>query len=454
MFLKVIILAAGKGTRMRSKHPKVLQPLAQKPLLQHVVETAEKLSCDEVIAVIGHGADAVKANIIGKNLSYAMQSEQLGTGHAVVQANDFYNDDDIVLILYGDVPLTKPLTLKNLLSLVDDTHPLALLTISLEDSSGYGRIVRSHDFKVQEIIEEKDASASQKKIKEVNTGIMAVKGKYLKGWLANLSADNAQKEYYLTDIIAMCVTDGYEILTSQPESAMEVLGINNKSQLQELERLLQAQLAQELMVTGATLIDATRVDIRGEVTIGQDVLIDVNVIFEGKVVLGDNIRVGANCVVKNSRIGSDTVIEPFSYIEETEIAEGCSIGPYARLRPGTDLAEDVKIGNFVETKKVNIGKGSKISHLSYIGDTLMGEGCNIGAGTVTCNYDGVNKHLTEIGDHVFVGSASQLVAPVKIGSGATIGAGSTITKEAPANKLTLSRLKQITLKDWQKPEKK
>lgn len=453
MSLKVVILAAGKGTRMRSKLPKVLQPLAQKPLLQHVISTAESLHSSDIITVIGHGAESVKSAVTGHYLSFAMQKEQLGTGHAVVQANDHYSDDDTVLILYGDVPLTSTSTLKDLLSLVDESHPLALLTIELADSTGYGRIVRDNHHQVQAIIEEKDASIEQKQIKEVNTGIMAVNGGHLKSWLTNLSSDNAQGEYYLTDIIAMCVNDGFEVHTTKPQLEIEVLGVNNKVQLQDLERRYQHQKVTELMIEGATVIDASRVDVRGTVSIGQDVLIDVNSIFEGEVKIGNNVHIGANCLIKNATIADNVTIEPFSHIEEATIENNCTIGPYARLRPGTELASGAKIGNFVETKKAKIGQGSKVNHLTYIGDTVMGENCNIGAGTITCNYDGVNKHLTEIGDNVFVGSDTQLVAPVKVDSGATIGAGSTITKDAPADQLTLSRSKQLTLKGWMKPAK-
>ncbi len=453
MSLKVVVLAAGKGTRMCSKLAKVLQPLSQKPLLQHVVDTAKSLNCDEIIAVVGYGAELVKSEIKGKHISYAVQSEQLGTGHAVVQANDFYNDEDTVLILYGDVPLIKKQTLEQLLLLVDDAHPLSLLTITLADSSGYGRILRDDALQVQAIVEEKDATFLQKEIKEVNTGIMAVKGKNLKQWLSKISADNSQQEYYLTDIIAMCVQNGFEVKTSQPSASIEVVGVNNKSQLQDLERQFQLQLAEELMVAGVTLADASRLDIRGKISVGEDVFIDVNVIFAGQVSLGDNVVIGANCILKNTTIASGVVIEPFSHIEGASIAKDCVIGPYARLRAGAELAEEVRVGNFVEIKQSKIGKGSKISHFSYIGDTLMGKNCNIGAGSITCNYDGVNKHVTEIADNVFVGSASQLVAPVKIGSGATIGAGSTITKDVPKNELTLSRSKQIILKGWQKPAK-
>ncbi len=454
MVLKVVILAAGKGTRMRSQLPKVLQPLAQKPLLQHVINTAEALDSTDIITVIGHGAESVKSGVTGQNLSFAMQEQQLGTGHAVVQANEHYSDEDTVLILYGDVPLTSTATLEDLLSLVDDNHPLALLTIELADSSGYGRIVRDNHLQVQAIVEEKDATPEQKLIKEVNTGIMAVKGSHLRGWLANLSSDNAQGEYYLTDIIAMCVESGFEVHTTKPQSEIEVLGVNNKLQLQDLERRYQQQQVEQLMVEGATVMDASRVDIRGQVTIGQDVTIDVNAIFEGTVTIGNNVTIGANCIIKDAVIGDNVVIAAYSHIEQATIAEHCSVGPYARLRPGTELAAEARIGNFVETKKAKIGQGSKVNHLSYVGDTVMGQNCNIGAGTITCNYDGVNKHLTEIGDEVFVGSDSQLVAPVKVNSGATIGAGSTITKEVPENELTLSRSKQLTLKGWVKPAKK
>ncbi|MBD3611169.1 MAG: bifunctional UDP-N-acetylglucosamine diphosphorylase/glucosamine-1-phosphate N-acetyltransferase GlmU [Hydrogenovibrio crunogenus] len=453
MSLKVIILAAGKGTRMRSNLPKVLQPLAQKPLLSHVISTAQKLTNEPIITVIGHGAQRV-VDVIGTDgIQYAEQLEQLGTGHAVVQGNPHYNDDDTVLILYGDVPLTQQNTLTDLLNLVDDIHPLALLTITLDNPSGYGRIVRNQHHLVQAIVEEKDASFEQKAVQEVNTGMMAVKGYYLKKWLGQLSNSNAQGEYYLTDIIEMCVQDGFEVHTTQPASEMEVLGVNNKSQLQSLERQYQAQLAEELMEQGVTVLDASRIDIRGDLTVGQDVTLDVNVIFEGTVVLEDHVSIGPNCVIKNAVIKSGTEIKSFSHIEDAQIGQNCEIGPYARLRPGTELSTGVKIGNFVETKKAQTGSGSKVNHLSYIGDTEMGAGVNIGAGTITCNYDGVNKHQTVIGDNVFIGSDSQLVAPVTIESDATIGAGSTITKDAPAGTLTLSRSKQLSIKGWQKPTK-
>ena len=454
MALKVVILAAGKGTRMRSNMPKVLQPLASKPLLQHVIDTAEKLSSDQIITVIGHGAEQVKSTVDGSNLVYTVQENQLGTGHAVVQANDFFNEDDTVLILYGDVPLTSVETLRDLLTLVDANNPIALLTINLDDSTGYGRIVRNTHNLIEAIVEQKDALPSQLLIKEVNTGIMAVNGGQLTTWLENLDDSNAQGEFYLTDIIEMAVQDGFCVQSTHPSDEIEVLGVNDKIQLQALERRYQLKLANDLMVSGVTLIDASRLDIRGSLSAAQDVVIDVNTVFEGTVILGENVRIGANCILKNVTIANNTTIEPFSHLEDCVVGESCSIGPYARLRPGTNLASNVKVGNFVETKKVNIGVGSKISHLSYIGDTTMGADVNIGAGTITCNYDGVNKFQTVIGDNVFVGSDSQLVAPVNIGNGATIGAGSTITKDSPENELTLSRSKQMTVKGWVKPVKK
>jgi len=454
MALKVVILAAGKGTRMRSKLPKVLQPLADKPLLQHVIDTAQQLHCDEVITVIGHGAESVQSSVTGNNLVFAMQEQQLGTGHAVVMANEYYSEDDTVLILYGDVPLTTQNTLTDLLSLVDDSNPLALLTITLEDSTGYGRIVRDQHSSVQAIVEQKDANPEQLAIKEINTGIMAVKGAQLKKWLSSLDNSNAQGEYYLTDIIAMAVNDGFKVQTTQPVNELEVLGVNDKRQLQGLERAYQKLLADELMVKGVTLIDANRIDIRGTVETAEDVQIDANVILAGLVRLGENVEIGANCILKNVTIADNTVIHPFSHLEDCIVGEDCIIGPYARLRPGTELANHAKIGNFVETKKAKIGQGSKINHLSYVGDTDMGQEVNIGAGTITCNYDGVNKHKTIIGDRVFVGSDTQLVAPVQIGDDATIGAGSTITKDAPQAQLTLSRSKQLTIASWQKPTKK
>lgn len=453
MALKVVILAAGKGTRMKSVLPKVLQPLAGKSLLAHVVATAKKLNPAEIIAVVGHQAELVKQEFAAEGLVFVEQTEQLGTGHAVKQALPHINDDDLVLILYGDVPLTSLQTLENLTDLVTEQSPLALLTIELENPTGYGRIVRENGA-IQAIVEQKDASAEQLKINEINTGIMAVKGSHNQIWLQRLDNNNAQGEFYLTDIIAMAVADGFKVASSNPAAEIEVLGVNDKLQLQGLERQFQRIQADDLMRKGATLLDANRLDVRGEVELGIDVQIDANVIFEGKVKLGNNVKIHTNCVLKNVEVGDNTEIHPFSHLEDSEVGESCQIGPYARLRPGSKLAAKAKIGNFVETKNAQIGAGSKVNHLSYVGDTQMGAGVNIGAGTITCNYDGVNKHKTIIGDGVFVGSDTQLVAPVTIEAGATIGAGSTITKNAPADKLTLSRSKQLTMPGWQKPTKK
>lgn len=454
MGLKIVILAAGKGTRMRSALPKVLQPLAKKPLLSHVIQRAQTLQPAQLLIVIGHGAEIVQQTIQAPNIAWIQQYQQLGTGHAVQQALHAINDDDQVLILYGDVPLTQVSTLADLLAQLDDEHPLALLTIQLANPTDYGRILRDSHTHVQAIIEQKDANAEQLTIQEVNTGIMAVQGANLRAWLEQLNNNNAQGEYYLTDIIAMAVAQGYHVRTGSPQSEIEVLGVNDKIQLQTLERQYQQQRAHQLMQQGVTLIDAARIDIRGEVQVGQDVEIDVNVIIEGRVILADGVKIGAHCVLKDVEIGQNTLIHPFSHLEQATIGQHCTIGPYARIRPGTQLADQVHVGNFVELKNAQVGTGSKMNHLSYIGDTQMGAGVNIGAGTITCNYDGVNKHQTVIGDRVFVGSDSQLIAPVTIEDDATIGAGSTITKTACAGELTLSRSKQMTIKGWQKPQKK
>ncbi|KUJ72393.1 bifunctional UDP-N-acetylglucosamine diphosphorylase/glucosamine-1-phosphate N-acetyltransferase GlmU [Thiomicrospira sp. WB1] len=454
MALKVIILAAGKGTRMRSRLPKVLQSLAGRPLLAHVVDRAHAIHADEIVTVIGHGSDQVRQTFETAGVRFCEQSEQLGTGHAVQQAVDHLDDADTVLVLYGDVPLTAPETLKDLISLVGSAHPLALLSMTLEEPDGYGRIVRNAHHQVEAIVEQKDASTEQLAIREINTGMLAARGAELKKWLGALDADNAQGEYYLTDIVSMAVADGFEIATTEPERLSEVLGVNNKSQLQTLERLYQREQAERLMAQGVTLSDASRLDIRGQLEVGQDVSLDANVVIEGAVHLGDEVVVEPHCVLKDCRIEAGTRIAAFSHIEGASVGPDCTVGPYARLRPGTVLQQGAKIGNFVETKNARIGDGSKINHLSYIGDTTMGAHVNIGAGTITCNYDGVNKHRTDIGDEVFVGSATQLVAPVKVGSGATIGAGSTITKDVPGDTLTLSRSRQTSLKSWQGPQKK
>lgn len=453
MGLKVIILAAGKGTRMRSALPKVLQPLGAKPLLSHVVNTAHQLQAEQIVAVVGHQAEMVTACVRHQAVTTIPQTQQLGTGHAVLQATDVINDNDTVLVLYGDVPLTKATTLTDLIDTVSDVAPLALLTINLDNPAGYGRIVRNSHHAVEAIVEQKEATPEQLKIAEVNTGMLAARGSFLKDWLGQLSNQNAQGEYYLTDIIAMCVQQGFAVQTTQPSDELEVLGVNDKVQLQQLERRFQLAQALTLMNQGATIVDASRLEIRGDITIGQDVQIDVNVIFEGTVHLGNNVKIGAHCILKDVSIDDDSIVHPFSHLDTCQIGKQVAIGPYARLRPGTELADEVRIGNFVETKQASIGQGSKINHLSYIGNTQMGEECNIGAGTITCNYDGVNKHLTQIGNKVFVGSDTQLIAPVQVADQATIGAGSTITKAVPGNTLTLSRSKQITINSWQKPKK-
>lgn len=454
MGLKIIVLAAGKGTRMKSSLPKVLQPLAGKSLLAHVIATANSLEPEQIIVVVGHGAEQVKNQFTNQSLTWVEQTQQLGTGHAVQQALPYISNDDQVLILYGDVPLTRLETLQSLTGQLNSTHPLALLTVTLDDPSGYGRIVRDNQHLVTKIVEQKDADSAQLKIKEVNTGIIAAAGKSLHDWLSKLSNDNAQAEYYLTDIISMAVEQGFQITSNSPQSDIEVLGVNNKEQLHDLERRYQYLLAQNLMEQGVTLIDAKRLDIRGQVTVGMDVELDVNVILEGSVKLGNNVKVGASCILKDVEIGDNTIVKPFSHLDDASIGNSCQIGPFARIRPDTILADAVSIGNFVEVKNSSLGVSSKVSHLSYIGDTQMGSSVNIGAGTITCNYDGVNKHQTIIGDRVFVGSDSQLIAPVTIEDDATIGAGSTVTKTAPSGELTLSRSKQLTLKGWQKPVKK
>ncbi len=453
MELSVVILAAGQGSRMRSKLPKVLHKLAHKPLLTHVIDVAEQLAAQDIHVVYGHGGEVVRDALSDHKVSWVKQDEQLGTGHAVAQAVPRLIDDHVVLVLYGDVPLTTKATLEQLLAQVSKTS-MGLLTAVLDNPHGYGRIVRNSDNAVQCITEEKDASAEIRKIPEVNTGILAVSGGKLKEWLGRLKNNNAQGEYYLTDIIAMAVSDGIEVKTSHASAVEEVEGINNRSQLARIERYYQQQQAEQLMMAGVTLKDPARFDLRGSVETGIDVIIDVNVILEGDVVLGDNVAIGANCVLINSIVGDGSVILPNSIIENSVIGVECSIGPFARIRPDTKLANKVKIGNFVEVKKAQVGDASKINHLSYVGDSIIGKDVNIGAGTITCNYDGANKHLTEIGDGAFIGSDSQLVAPVKIGAGATIGAGSTVTNDAPENALTLSRSKQRSIDSWARPQKK
>lgn len=451
MSLNVVILAAGKGTRMRSDLPKVLHPIAHKSMVQHVIDTANSLGSSAIQLVYGYGADKLQAALGEQALNWVLQAEQLGTGHAVAQANPNINDDDTVLILYGDVPLIQQSTLEALLA-VRPANGLAILTVNLPSPTGYGRIVREQG-KVVGIIEQKDANAEQLAINEVNTGIMAVPGKQLKAWLNRLSNNNAQGEYYLTDIIAMANADGVEITTSQPQSAIEVEGANNRVQLAQLERAYQARAAEKMMLEGANLRDPARIDIRGNVTVGMDVMIDVNVIFQGQVTLGNNVTIGAGAILIDCDIADNAEIKPYTIVEGAKLGQAASAGPFARLRPGAELKENAHIGNFVEIKKSVLGKGSKAGHLAYLGDAQIGAGVNIGAGTITCNYDGANKFITTIEDGVFVGSDTQLVAPVTIGKNATLGAGSTITKDVAENELVITRVKQRHITGWQRPVK-
>ncbi len=452
--LSSIILAAGKGTRMRSVLPKVLQPLGGQPLLHHVIHTAQSLALRQTIIVAGFGLEAVQDACVSLNVSWAVQAQQLGTGHAVAQAVDQLLDEETALILYGDVPLIQAGTLARLVDLVDDAHPLALLTVHLPDPTGYGRIVRDASGNMQRIVEQKDATPAERNIGEVNTGIMAVKGKQLRAWLARLENNNSQGEYYLTDIIAMAVSDGFMVRSADATSEMEVLGVNDKAQLAALERMYQQEKVNALLKAGVTVLDPARCDIRGSVDVGMDVSIDVNVVMSGKVVLGNNVSIGAGCVLSNVTLGDGVTLLPYSVLEDCVIGADSRVGPFARVRPGTVTQDHAHIGNFVELKNAQLGSGAKVNHLSYVGDATVGAKANIGAGTITCNYDGVNKYRTVIGEGAFVGSNSALVAPVTIGAGATIGAGSVVTKDAPDDKLTLARAKQVTIETWQRPVKK
>ncbi|WP_420474741.1 bifunctional UDP-N-acetylglucosamine diphosphorylase/glucosamine-1-phosphate N-acetyltransferase GlmU [Noviherbaspirillum sp. ST9] len=449
--MNIVILAAGMGKRMQSALPKVLHPLAGKPLLSHVIDTARTLSPQHLCVIYGHGGDAVPEACKASDLSFAKQEPQLGTGHAVMQAVPHLSDDVPTLVLYGDVPLTTRNSLQQLLDSAGQDK-LAILTIDLADPTGYGRILREGG-KVVGIVEQKDASEQQRAIREINTGIMVVPTAKLKKWLATLSNDNAQKEYYLTDIVARAVADGVSVVTAQPAAAWETLGVNSKVQLAELERIHQRNIANALLEQGVTLADPARLDVRGSLACGRDVSIDVNCVFEGKVELEDGVRIGANCVIRNARIGKGADIKPFCHIEDAVIGAESAIGPYARLRPGTELGEDVHIGNFVEVKNSKVAAHSKANHLAYVGDADVGSRVNIGAGTITCNYDGANKFRTIIEDDAFIGSDTQLVAPVRVGRGATLGAGTTLTKDAPEGKLTVSRAKQLTIDNWQRPVK-
>ncbi|MBT9614077.1 MAG: bifunctional UDP-N-acetylglucosamine diphosphorylase/glucosamine-1-phosphate N-acetyltransferase GlmU [Burkholderiales bacterium] len=451
--LNIVILAAGKGTRMYSDLPKVLHPLAGRALLDHVLATARGLKPKKLCVVYGYGGDTVPNSIAGEDITWVQQAEQLGTGHALQKALPHLNATGLTLVLYGDVPLTREDTLQRLLDLAG-SDKMALLTAELPDPTGYGRIVRSAEGRVERIVEQKDATDAERQIREINTGILAAPSAKLSSWLGQLKNNNAQGEYYLTDTIAMAVSEGVPVKTSHPHALWEVLGVNSKLQLAELERIYQRNYAEKLANRGVMILDPARFDVRGELDCGRDVVIDVNCVFEGKVVLGNNVSIGANCVLKNVTVAEGTKIQPFSHIEDTQIGDNCRIGPFARIRPGTTLASDAHIGNFVEIKNSQIGVGSKVNHLSYVGDATVGSRVNIGAGTITCNYDGANKHRTVIEDEVFIGSDTQLVAPVTVAKGATIGAGSTITRDAPAGELTISRVKQVTITGWTRPVKK
>ncbi|MBX3680315.1 bifunctional UDP-N-acetylglucosamine diphosphorylase/glucosamine-1-phosphate N-acetyltransferase GlmU [Cognatazoarcus halotolerans] len=450
--MEVVVLAAGQGKRMRSVLPKVLQPIAGKPMLAHVLDTVRAVEVRKICVVYGHGGELVRERLDAPDLAWARQEPQLGTGHAVMQALPHLNDAEMALVLYGDVPLIGVRTLRRL-EQAAGRERVALLTVNLDEPTGYGRIIRDEAGRVRRIVEEKDASGDERRVREVNTGVLVAPVALLRDWLGRLTNDNAQGEYYLTDIIGMAVDGGIEVVTEQPDHLAETLGVNNKAQLAELERSHQRAIAQRLMEEGATLIDPARIDVRGELVCGRDVEIDVNCVFEGRVTLADGVRIGANCVIRNARIGAGSRIAPFSHIEDTEMGEVCVIGPYARTRPGTVLADDVHLGNFVEVKNSRIEAHSKANHLAYVGDADVGQRVNIGAGTITCNYDGANKFRTVIEDDVFIGSDTQLVAPVTVGRGATLGAGTTLSKDAPAGQLTVSRAKQISIPGWKRPVK-
>lgn len=454
MELQIVVLAAGKGSRMKSHKPKVLHELAGKPMLEHVLDTANKLGPAAIHVVVGHEATQVKNYFTDypQSLNWVAQHEQLGTGHAVAQVLPHLPEEGKVLILYGDVPLISENSLNELVAIAND-ETLALLTMDVEDPTGYGRIVRNIADEVTAIVEQKDASEEQLYIQEINTGFMAVTAGNLREWLPKLSSDNAQGEYYLTDLVAMAVKDGKEVEACSAASPEEIQGVNDRLQLCELECWYQSQQGERLLRDGVTLFDPNRIDIRGTLNVGRDVTIDLNCVFVGDVKVGDGVYIGPNCVIKDSTIGAYSTINSHSVVEESTISDSCTIGPFARLRPGTNLGDNAKIGNFVETKKANIGTGSKVNHLSYIGDAEIGTDVNIGAGTITCNYDGVNKYKTELEDDVFIGSNSSLVAPVKVGKGSTVGAGSVITKDVDKDQLAVARGKQINISNWKKPSK-
>ncbi|WP_067518431.1 bifunctional UDP-N-acetylglucosamine diphosphorylase/glucosamine-1-phosphate N-acetyltransferase GlmU [Endozoicomonas ascidiicola] len=453
----IVILAAGQGSRMKSNLPKVLHTIAGKPMLEHVILAAQNTQSmvgeGKIHVVVGHGADQVKAALGHYDLNWVHQDQQLGTGHAVQQALPGCEGADVVLVLYGDVPLIEPASLISLLN-TSNIGSLGLLTINLANPSGYGRIIRDESNHILAIVEEKDATPEQQAVSEINTGIMAIPGNKVSNWISSLKNNNAQGEFYLTDVVAMAVEQNVSVINTQPQSRIEVEGVNSRIQQMELERALQEKLATDLMINGVTVVDPKRLDIRGEVKAGHDITLDINVVLEGNVVLGDNVIIEPGCIIRNSVVGAGAIIKANSILEDAVVAAQCEVGPFARLRPGAELQEKARVGNFVEIKKSIIGKGSKVNHLSYVGDAELGDNVNVGAGTITCNYDGVNKFKTVIGDGAFIGSNSALVAPVTIGRGATSGAGSTITRDIPDEQLGVARGRQRNLDGWQRPVKK
>jgi bifunctional UDP-N-acetylglucosamine pyrophosphorylase/glucosamine-1-phosphate N-acetyltransferase len=451
--LQVVILAAGQGKRMHSRLPKVLHPLAGRPMLLHVLDTARRLDPTRVAVVIGHGGEAVASRLEAPDVAWVLQDRQLGTGHAVMQALPRLDEKGVVLVLYGDVPRIATGTLRSLFDAAAENQ-LALLTQEVDDPKGYGRIVRDPSGRVARIVEERDATDAERAIREVNTGIVAAPFAKLKGWLAAITDDNVQGEYYLTDIVAAAVAEGYPVAVRRPQTPTECLGVNSKRELARLERLVQMDRAQALLDAGVTLADPARIEVRGELACARDVSIDVNCIFEGRVALGEGVSIGASCILRDVTVGAGTEIRPFSLLEEAVVGENARIGPYARIRPGTELGDEVHVGNFVEVKASTFGRASKANHLAYVGDTTVGRDVNVGAGTITCNYDGASKHRTVIGDDVHIGSDVQLVAPVTIGSGATIAAGTTVFRDAPAGELTLNEKTQVTKPGWKRPRKK
>ncbi|MDT8398162.1 MAG: bifunctional UDP-N-acetylglucosamine diphosphorylase/glucosamine-1-phosphate N-acetyltransferase GlmU [Pseudomonadales bacterium] len=450
--LNIVVLAAGKGTRMHSDKPKVLHELAGKSLLQHTLDVADGLNASAVQVVVGHGAGEIKQALKGRNIGIVVQEPQLGTAHAVQQTLEYLDDSALALVLYGDVPLIRIKTLQDLLSQMHEKS-MAVLTCHVAEPHGMGRIIRDDRDRIIAIVEEKDANIEQKVINEINTGIMAFPVKKLKQWLPTIENNNAQGEYYLTDVVALAVADGFDVLSVECSGAMEASGVNDRVQLAALERYYQQEKAMEFMLAGVSIVDPQRFDIRGDAEIGRDVIIDINVIIEGKVKIGDGVKIAANCILKDCEIDTGTIVLSNTIIEKSRIGRRCSIGPFARIRPDTELHDDVRIGNFVEIKKSVVGQGSKINHLSYLGDTRAGKNVNVGAGTITCNYDGINKHMTEIGDDVFVGSNTAVVAPVKIADGATIAAGSVVTRDVNNGQLAVARARQTNIDGWQRPKK-